>query len=498
MPPSHTVGLLNLGNTCYMNSVLQALNSSRAFTNHLLSLPLTDESGLPLALGLQQVLAFLQLSLRSSYNPEEFRKNNPIKGFEDNAQKDCSEYLGKLLDTLQDQECQAPEQLRLVQRYFGIRVGSRLTCNPCRAVSSPEETDYNIRLAFPSAPSSSPFTLEKLLQHYLAPESIDGYKCKGCSRETTVTKATRLLATSQHLTITLNRYDQLTNKILSEVQLSRYLSLADFNQSRVDSPAASHSIQSGVDSPAARHSKQSGAVLPAASHSNQSGVDSPAARHSNQSRAELPAASHSNQSGVDSPAARHSNQSGAELPAASHSNQSGVDSPAASHSNQSGADSPAASQSELGEYRIYAVIIHKGRRLDEGHYYTWVRALNNRGDEVWRAYDDAEVTTHSWEDLEHLVRSGSEDTLYVLFYERVGGTVSGGRSPAPRLNKMVGKDNMQFASENPAAKMAAGYQGGNQAASALAGGGAGVSCGDSRSTIGAGRYVRLLASCHSA
>jgi len=167
-------------------------------------------------------------------------------------------------------------------------------------------------------------------------------------------------------------------------------------------------------------------------------------------------------------------------------------------SNQSGAALPAAGQSELGEYRIYAVIIHRGDTLNGGHYYTLVRALDEGGDEVWRVYDDADVTTHSWDDLQQLVSSGSQDTPYVLFYERVGGTVSGNESLAHHVKDMVEEDNMQFASEKLAVKMAAGNQGGNQAASPLAGGRAGVSCGDRWSTIGAGRYVRLLANCQSA
>jgi len=331
MPPSHTVGLLNLGNTCYMNSVLQALNSSRAFTNHLLSLPLTDESGLPLARSLQQVLAFLQFSLRRSYNPEEFRKNNPIPGFEDSAQKDCSEYLGKLLGTLQDQdqELTAPEQLKLVQRYFGIHVEICLTCT-CGHVSFAKETLFNIGLAFPQGPS---FTLEGLLQQFLEPESIDDYDCRSCG-QTMATKATRLLATPQHLTITLNRFqiDQQTNKpfkILSEVQLPSDLCV------------------------------------------------------------------------------------------------------------------PGSNQSEM--YRIYAVISHKGGSLDGGHYCTWARALDEGGNEVWRAYDDAEVTTHSLDDLQKMLGRGSEDTPYVLFYERVGGGESGDESPAPHVKEMVDKDNAEFA-----------------------------------------------------
>jgi len=115
---------------------------------------------------------------------------------------------------------------------------------------------------------------------------------------------------------------------------------------------------------------------------------------------------------------------------------------------------PGSNQSEM--YRIYAVISHRGGSLDGGHYCTWARALDEGGNEVWRAYDDAEVTTHSWDDLQKLLGRGSEDTPYVLFYERVGGGESGDESPAPHVKEMVDKDNAEFEGKKQAANMTAG------------------------------------------
>lgn len=95
------VGLNNLGNTCYMNSVLQALFMTKLFRNDLL---LSNKDAVPLLSKLQVLFALLQYSKRSALSPSDILALARPPGFQPGQQHDSSEFLGYLLDILHEQE----------------------------------------------------------------------------------------------------------------------------------------------------------------------------------------------------------------------------------------------------------------------------------------------------------------------------------------------------------------------------------------------------------
>lgn len=95
------VGLNNLGNTCYMNSVLQALFMTKVFRNELL---LSGKDAVPLLSKLQVLFALLQHSKRPALSPADILTLARPPGFQPGHQHDSSEFLGYLLDVLHEQE----------------------------------------------------------------------------------------------------------------------------------------------------------------------------------------------------------------------------------------------------------------------------------------------------------------------------------------------------------------------------------------------------------
>ncbi|KAJ0411477.1 hypothetical protein ATCC90586_008526 [Pythium insidiosum] len=65
-----------------------------------------------------------------------------------------------------------------------------------------------------------------------------------------------------------------------------------------------------------------------------------------------------------------------------------------------------------GNYELYAILTHKGRSADSGHYMAWVR---DKGDD-WFCYDDDDVSPCKTEDIQKLKGGGDWHMAYLAFY----------------------------------------------------------------------------------
>ncbi|KAM4845834.1 ubiquitin carboxyl-terminal hydrolase 35 isoform 1-T2 [Thomomys bottae] len=161
------IGLINLGNTCYVNSILQALFMASDFRHCVLRL--TENNSQPLMTKLQWLFAFLEHSQRPAISPENFLSASWTPWFSPGTQQDCSEYLKYLLDRLHEEEktgtriCQKLKQSNMpsppeeppspsstsVEKMFGGKIVTRICCLHCLNVSSREEAFTDLSLAFP-------------------------------------------------------------------------------------------------------------------------------------------------------------------------------------------------------------------------------------------------------------------------------------------------------------------------------------------------------------
>jgi len=78
-----------------------------------------------------------------------------------------------------------------------------------------------------------------------------------------------------------------------------------------------------------------------------------------------------------------------------------------------------------GLYELYAVVTHKGREADGGHYMAWVKADPGKGggkndgeedDDGWFVFDDDEVSPCRTEDILKLKGGGDWHMSYLNYY----------------------------------------------------------------------------------
>uniref|UniRef100_A0A8C2WXT1 Ubiquitin specific peptidase 38 n=1 Tax=Cyclopterus lumpus TaxID=8103 RepID=A0A8C2WXT1_CYCLU len=190
-------GLANLGNTCFLNSIIQTLFMATDFRRHVLSLHLNGSN--TLMKKLQLLFAFLAHTQRAAYAPKNFLEASRPPWFNVGSQQDCSEYLRFLLDRLHEEEktlqvlesvkpkvpppvdtkskdptgrtspengeesSLTPAEIKpendgrtLIERAFGGKLITGIRCMQCNCISEKEEPFTDLSLAFcPSASQGS-------------------------------------------------------------------------------------------------------------------------------------------------------------------------------------------------------------------------------------------------------------------------------------------------------------------------------------------------------
>uniref|UniRef100_A0A8D3BRN0 Ubiquitin carboxyl-terminal hydrolase n=1 Tax=Scophthalmus maximus TaxID=52904 RepID=A0A8D3BRN0_SCOMX len=163
-------GLVNLGNTCYMNSIIQTLFMATDFRRHVLSLQLNGSN--TLMKKLQLLFAFLAHTQRAAYAPKNFLEASRPPWFNMGSQQDCSEYLRFLLDRLHEEE-------RTIQVLESAKLKVSSSADPSEKDSTgqtpPEEGEE-----LPSAPAETNDG-KTLTETMFGGKLITGIRCMQCN-----------------------------------------------------------------------------------------------------------------------------------------------------------------------------------------------------------------------------------------------------------------------------------------------------------------------------
>ncbi|XP_068606857.1 ubiquitin carboxyl-terminal hydrolase 38 [Brachionichthys hirsutus] len=163
-------GLVNLGNTCFMNSIIQTLFMATDFRRHVLSLPLNGSN--TLMKRLQLLFAFLAHTQRAAYAPRNFLEASRPSWFNVGSQQDCSEYLRFLLDRLHEEE----KTLQVLESAKP-KMSSSADTSSNDPRSSPEEGESSLSPSETKPRSDSRTLIETMFGGNL----ITGIRCMQCN-----------------------------------------------------------------------------------------------------------------------------------------------------------------------------------------------------------------------------------------------------------------------------------------------------------------------------
>lgn len=242
-------GLSNMGNTCFLNSVLQVLTYTAPLVNYLASKVHSEKCR---SVGFC-MLCELQKHIVRSFSHHQGEAIKPLaiiqklkfiaKHLRFGHQEDAHEFLRYVIDGMQ-RSCLAADgdtetldrmskQTTMVHQVFGGYYRSQVRCLKCKNNSNTFDPLMDIMLDIKHVPS-----VEKALQRSVKQELLDGenlYMCPRCKRKVPAHKQFLIHRAPNILTLQLKRFDyhqSFGGKISKHIEYTEYLNLRPYMTSQ--------------------------------------------------------------------------------------------------------------------------------------------------------------------------------------------------------------------------------------------------------------------------
>ncbi|XP_052630770.1 ubiquitin carboxyl-terminal hydrolase 42-like [Harpia harpyja] len=232
-------GLHNLGNTCFLNSVLQCLMYTAPLANYLLSREhsqLCHQQDFCMMCVMEAHVNKVLHSSVSAIQPSAVINVLTRIGehFQLGRQEDAHEFLRFTVDAMQRACLSGSSELdmssqatTIIHQIFGGFLRSRVTCLSCRAVSDSYEAFLDVPLDIKAASS-----VTAALEDFVKPEQLDGencFKCSKCDKMVAASKRFTVHCAPKVLTVCLKRFEGCTGRKISKVvEYPEYLDLRPY------------------------------------------------------------------------------------------------------------------------------------------------------------------------------------------------------------------------------------------------------------------------------
>jgi ubiquitin C-terminal hydrolase len=210
-------GIANAGNTCWLNSVVQAISSLPPIMNYFCNKTANFRNDLDAGdTEFTQTFADLvcrltlsrtttpitSLSIRRGILRLLYMKYPAYDGFD---QHDASEFYTNLTDLL-DTQLRKPS---IIQRLFSGELLTRRICDECETIILNRETISSLELPITSE------QIEQCIENFLSTEKMSDVKCEKCNKRTNQKRTFEFTKLPNVMVITLKRfeYNRQTRKI---------------------------------------------------------------------------------------------------------------------------------------------------------------------------------------------------------------------------------------------------------------------------------------------
>lgn len=233
-------GLKNLGNICYMNSMIQQLFMNKSFRYLLMrvddkqphtmtevidnkdELRIVDDNFLH---QIQRIFGYLEKTNRIDFAPQDFTVAYKPFGESVNVmiQQDVQEFVSMFFDRLEAGLANTPFK-RLVHNFYLGKTVNLFKCHSCQKTKKVEENFHSISLEVKTSKS-----LMESFNKFNLGELINDFRCDFCDQKVDVSKKTRISKAPKVLIIHLQRIVFNLDTFINEKISTKHSFPQDFN-----------------------------------------------------------------------------------------------------------------------------------------------------------------------------------------------------------------------------------------------------------------------------